>query len=129
MQTSPTIETPITVENYPRNSTPNSLNLESGSLQGREIVNIPTSFTDKPSKEQSIGGTICCCIALASTIAGGVMWGICNDVTTQGCNVAIREAGKALVGVGVGIIGLEVCCVTAIVCCGVGLGVLAGLQK
>jgi hypothetical protein len=94
---------------------------QQGLWRDRVVIPIPSSHTEEPNKNQSIGGALCCCVAICCTIAGGVMWGVCNDVSTQGCNVAIRTAGQALVGVGAGIIGLEICCVAAVCCCGAGI--------
>lgn len=72
------------------------------------------------SEKSHIG---CCGVAAACFIAGGVMWGVCNDPTIAGCNPAIKIAGQVLVYTGTGIVAASACCLATVCCCAFGIGV------
>jgi hypothetical protein len=83
--------------------------LENGQSTGPKKVEwlgrkfIPVSSANVTHVHISIGG-YCGTIALASIIAGAVLWG------AYGSNTQLELAGKILVGCGLGIVSLVCCC-------------------
>lgn len=89
---------------------------EQKSWLGRTVRKLVPSRNSDDNKQGGIG---CCSLGLCLIIAGGIMWGVCKDPESSGCNQAVLTAGKALTGVGCGLVGLSCIVIVCLLGCAI----------
>ena len=80
-----------------------------GKLQEKEVTHLPVA-SDVAGKTAAVAALGVCFLGLGAVtaIAGGIMWGVCNDSDREGCNEEILKAGKIMVITGSTIIGTSI---------------------
>jgi hypothetical protein len=56
------------------------------------------------------------CLNFGLIIAGGIMWGLCNNPVTHG-DLNIKITGQILTGLGLSLLGIETIMAIAFICC------------